>query len=194
MSDLAATSAQLASDTQSEDAPAPLATLVSLEREARAARDLKQLGFIAVNATHRLVEYYQCLLWCFTSAGKVKIQLVSGVAAIDRNSQAVLSLTRLVKALCAGDASAKLRPVTNADVAPKLRADWDEWIPQHGLWCPFVDRAGDLHAGLLITRETPFSSQEIDLLESLMDAYAHAWHALTWRQPSPNTPGRAMSL
>ncbi len=178
MSMPAAGPTQLSADPGIEPTRSPLSTLISLEREARAAKNVKQLGFIAVNATHGLVDYYQCLLWRVTAAGKVKIQLVSGVAAIDRNSQAVLSLTRLVKALSGADASIKLRAITKTDVPPKLRADWEEWLPQHGLWCPFVQQTGDARAGLFITRETPFTSQELELLEPLIEAYAHAWSAL----------------
>ncbi len=192
MSVPAARPAQLSADPGIERARSPLSSLISLEREARAAENVEQLGFIVVNATHRLVEYDRCLLWRFTPAGKVKIQLVSGVSAIDRNSQAVLSLTRLVKALCANDASVKLKAITSADLPPKLRPDWDEWMPPHGLWCPFVHRTGELHSGLLLTRETPFPAQEINLLEPLIEAYAHAWRALEGGKP--NTGSRVIQF
>ncbi len=178
MSITAATHAQLSKDPGIERKQSPLSILISLEREARAAENIEQLGFIAVNATYKLVNYYRCLLWRVTPAGKAKIQSISGVSAIDRNSQAILSLTRLVKVLCSADTAVKLRAITSADVPPKLRADWDEWMPQHGLWCPFVGRSGELYAGLLISRETPFSAQGINLLEPLIEAYAHAWSAL----------------
>ena len=72
-----------------------LLTLVALEQTARKATSVEQLAFIAVNETHRLIDYYQCLLWRFTPSGKVKIQSISGVSEIDQNSQAALSLQRL---------------------------------------------------------------------------------------------------
>jgi len=174
----AAKATLVSGDAKSLDTRALLPTLVSLEREARKKVSVEHLGFMAVNETHRLVNYYQCVLWRLSSSGKIKIQSVSGVSGVDSDSQVVLSLRRLVKILCRSEESTRLRPITNADVPQKLQRDWDEWLPEHGLWCPFVNPQGQLFAGLLITRDTVFRRFEITLLEPLVEAYSHAWTAL----------------
>lgn len=155
-----------------------LSTLVALERTARKATSIEQLAFVAVNETHRLIDYYQCLLWRLTPAGKIKIQSISGVSEIDQHSQAALSLQRLVKAIHNNRNDPGLSPVTCDDIPSKMRPEWEEWLPANGLWCPFVRPSGEVCAGLLITRDAAIADTEIELLAPLVEAYAHAWNAL----------------
>ena len=63
-----------------------------------------------------------------------------------------------------------------------MQQEWDEWLPAHGLWCPFVRPDGETFAGLMITRDAAFEQTEIDLLVPLAEAYGHAWNALEARQ------------
>lgn len=156
----------------------PLPRLILVERQARKAESTDHLGFIAVNETHRVVSYYQGLLWCRHAVGGVKIQNVSGVSQVDQQSPAMMALTKLVKLLSIADSAGSLCSLTMADVPDKLREDWQEWLPEHALWCPFPGPVGLPEAGLLFTREQPFTDAETALLEPLVEAYGHAWAAL----------------
>ena len=158
-----------------------LTELISLERAARQASSVEQLAFVAVNETHRLVDYYQCLLWRLSPEGKVKIQSISGVSEIDRHSPAGLSLQRLVKTIFKGQNEPGVSRISRDQIPPKMQQEWDEWLPAQGLWCPFVRPTGETFAGLMFTRDAAFEQTEIDLLSPLVEAYAHAWNALEVR-------------
>ncbi len=155
-----------------------LSALIALERTTLKATSVEQLAFIAVNETHRLVDYYQCLLWRLNPAGKVKIQSISGVSEIDQHSQAALSLKRLVQAIQKNRKDSGLSPITRDDVPSKMRQVWDEWLPAHGLWCPFVRPGSEIDAGLLLTRDAPCTDAELELLVPLVEIYAHVWNSL----------------
>lgn len=165
----------------------PLSTLIALERDVRGADSTDQIAFIAVNQTRRLLDYFQCILWRVEPGGKVKVGAVSGVSDFDQHSQVVVTLQRLLKALSSNGTEAAVSPVNSADVPPELQQDWADWLPQHGLWCPFK-RPGDgaVFAGLLITRKSPFTAAETELVEPLIEAYAHASNAL---QPTARNGG-----
>ena len=155
-----------------------LSTLIALERTAFKATSLEQLAFVAVNETHRLIDYYQCLLWRCNPAGKVRIQSISGVSEIDHHAQAAQSLQRLLKAIHKNCPDPALSPITRDIVASKMQQVWDEWLPAHGLWCPFARPGGEVHAGLLITRDAAFTDAEIELLVPVVETYAYVWNAL----------------
>ena len=169
---------------EAADQKSSLAVLVALERRARKATSLEQLAFVVVNETHRLVDYYQCLLWRLSPAGKVKIQSISGVSEIDHHSQAGISLQRLIKAIHSIRQDTKISVVSRDDLLPKFKLEWDEWLPTHGLWCPLVRPDGEAFAGLLITRDEAFTEVDLKLLAPLMEAYGHAWNALETRSKS----------
>ena len=167
------------------DSEPSLTKLISLERAARKATSIEHLAFVAVNETHRLIDYYQCLLWRCSPEGKVRIQSISGVSEIDRHSPAGLSLQRLVQVIFERQNDSVINPITRDHIPSKMQQEWDEWLPAHGLWCPFVRPTGEIFAGLLITRDAAFEQAEISLLAPLVEAYAHAWSALEAREKTP---------
>ena len=162
----------------SNDLRVSLPKLILLEREARKAESIEHLAFIAVNETHRLTDYYQCVCWTYGAGNNVNVQTVSGVSTVDSQSQAILSIKKIVKTLAHTDQATQLKPISISDVPDSLQAEWKDWMPEYALWCPFVRPNGTLFAGLLLTRVKPFAPSEVGLLEHLVDAYSHAWHAL----------------
>ena len=177
---------------KSVDYESSLTELISLERATRQATSVEQLAFVAVNETHRLVDYYQCLLWRVSPEGKVKIQSISGVSEIDQHSPACISLQRLVKTIFQRQNESGVSRISRDQIPLKMQQEWDEWLPAQGLWCPFARPTGETFAGLMITRDTAFEQKEIDLLAPLVEAYAHAWNAL--EAFNKKTYGRVLSL
>ena len=165
------------SQTRAPASPS-LPTLILLEREARKAESVEHLAFIAANETHRLVDFYQCILWRKTSMDGVKIDKVSGVSEIDRHSQAVLSLTRILRSLAKASDYSEIKVVSKSDIADEFHREWEEWIPAEALWCPLRRPGGELIGGLLLSRERAFTTAEVSLLQPLLEAYGHAWNAL----------------
>jgi hypothetical protein len=147
-----------------------LSTLVMLQAEARKKGDIPELSFLAVNETHRLVNYRQCVFWSMDEAGKVKIENVSGLSVIDNESPYLVWLERLIKSRVAQ--STEPQKLTQATIEEEYKNDWEEWCSKYVLLIPLKISGGVLY-GLWLDRKTDFSQGELRLLQELSDSYAY---------------------
>ncbi|MBF0142152.1 MAG: HlyD family efflux transporter periplasmic adaptor subunit [Magnetococcales bacterium] len=181
---------------------AGLATLVTLEREARHAGSLELLGFIIVNESLRLFPYTQSLFWHRPRRGHFPLQTISGVDRFDPDAPQVVWMGRAVRAIAAGEeASPPVSPPDSAagspegtvarvvgegDLPPALGREWREWCPPWGLWSPLRDPlSGELLGGVWYFRDTPWEEGERLLAGHLGDAYAQSLALLRRRRHSP---------
>ncbi|MFT5589216.1 MAG: hypothetical protein ACI9ZF_001390 [Bradyrhizobium sp.] len=158
------------------------ATLFELARRARQLDDSAALGFMAVNESHALAPYRQAALW-LTEGG---VAALSGVVQLEANAPYAQWLNRVCATLPVDSSQPVLTgPET---LAPEVAGEWPDWLPAHGLWLPFVARAGKPAGGLLLARDLPWQEQELALLAEWIDSWRHAWQALY--RPSPWTSRR----
>jgi hypothetical protein len=151
-----------------------MATLLDLERRARNAQSIAELGFVMVNDSFRLFEFRQALLLGSLRRGRRHFA-VSGLAEANEDAafavwaKALLShLDALLDRAC--------RTITAADVPERLAAEWGDWLPTHLVLIPLTNRGLDLGM-LAFGRDAAASDPELRLLGVLSDAYAHAWEA-----------------
>lgn len=148
-----------------------LSMLLQLERRARSASP-DELAFVMVNETFRLLPYTQAFLWGGTQ--QPRVLAVSGVTAPDANAPQVVQIASLCKAVHASGETG-IRHFTAAE-NPALAADaWAALLPPVLIWAPLGRQPG---AALLLGREAQLSDGEKQLLDFLMDAYAHARQAV----------------
>lgn len=162
-----------------------LGALLQLERDARHAESLVELGFLIVNETRRLVPYRQALVWEIDDAGLLRIAAASGTSGIEPHAPYIVWMQRLL----ASRQAAGLREVQSLDVAmvdDELRAGWAEFLPAQAVLVPLVSPRGVLLGGILLAGDLPWEEGHLVLLERLADAYAHAWSALTGDQRRRN--------
>lgn len=161
----------------------PLFSLLELSRRARKAVTPAELRFLLVNDSHGLASYRQSALWLSTAG----VQALSGVVQVEANAPYVLWLQGVCTSLGATRKTAS--PVTAADLAPELAAEWSEWLPAHALWLPLqmpaaqpdreAARSQDtVLGGLLLARDVPWTVQETALLAEWADVWSHAWRIL----------------
>jgi len=162
-----------------------LTKILQLERKARAASSVRDLGFLIVNETLSLLPYRQAALWRSDGQGRGAIVALSGVAVLDPHAPYALWLNRVLRSLrktCGED-----RPgiVDATTLAPELGRDWAQWLPPYALQLPLPSGAGRPSSGMLfLAREEPWTEPEIHLLSYVVDAYGHAWAALSRRRTS----------
>ncbi|MCP4700583.1 MAG: HlyD family efflux transporter periplasmic adaptor subunit [Gammaproteobacteria bacterium] len=156
-----------------------LGTFLQLEKEVRHAGSVKELDFIVGNESHRLFPYDRAAVWSCKSMGRFRVEVISGVAAVDRHAPFVRWLQDLIREYV-GDAerSRQLQPLSPAQLSKGLQNGWKEWTAEHVLWCPLVHPQGELVGGLLFFRRHKWRDAELTLIERLLDAYAHARGAL----------------
>jgi hypothetical protein len=164
---------------------AGLTALLQLERDARHAESLVQLGFLIVNDTRKLVPYRQALLWEIDDAGLLRIAAGSGASEVEPHAPYVVWAQGMLGSVQAAGLR-EMRTLVLGDVAETLRAGWTEFLAPHVLLIPLVSSKGVLLGGLMIAGDLPWEEGHRILLERLADAYAHAWSALTGEQRRRN--------
>lgn len=169
----------------------PLAELVGLSRRARQAGSAAELAFMAVNDSHALHAYRQAALW-FAGGG---VKALSGVVEPEANAPYAQWIARVCRYLHATQAR-QATTVTAVQLPAELAGEWAEWLPPHGLWLPFAERAGragqaDEAGGLLLAGDEPWSDDAVAVLQEWVEAWHHVWlsrqqaEAWPWRRLLP---------
>lgn len=155
-----------------------LATLLQLEKRARACTSAQELTFLMVNDTHALAPYRQAALWTPGAGGDGSITALSGLAVPDANAPYTAWLSgALARRARDGESGA-------FQAKPDELKMWAEHLPAYGLLLRLpCQAAGD--ALLALWRDTPWQRSEAAALALLADAYAHAWRAMAPAQRRP---------
>lgn len=160
----------------------PLLILLDLNRRARRAADLDELAFLAVNDSRAVATYRQAVLW-FAKSG---VKTLSGVVQPEANAPYVHWLNRVCRSFCQ-QASTEFMLVSARELPEPEAAEWQEWLPEHGLWIPLNGGAAQESnpGGLLFAAETSWTDTQIALLREWVDAWQHAWQAKVHSQSWP---------
>ena len=160
-----------------------IGTILQLEKQSRHAASEAEHGFVVVNETFRLINYRQAVLCRRRPSGALTVKAVSQVDTPEKNAPFIVWLQRLLKKILKTHNPAEPFTVSQEEIPTAFHKGWEEWSAPYGLWCPL--QSGDtLLGGIWFSRETPWETPEIALLNQLADAYGHDWLALRQR------PGR----
>ena len=83
-------------------------SLLSLERDARQAESESELGYVMVNGSRVAVQYRQALLLLRHGSKKFRVESVSSLSAVDRNSTFIRWVEGLAKQHLAGENGSKV--------------------------------------------------------------------------------------
>ncbi|MCC5979856.1 MAG: hypothetical protein JJU21_17490 [Salinarimonas sp.] len=161
-----------------------LATLLELEKRARAAEDALALGFLMVNDTHLAVPYRQAAYFCSRSD---RLRSLSGLATPDRDAPFTRKLEAYfrknlgtqarLQSLGAARMGLAFGPEGSA-AEREARAFFTDHLPANAVLVPLRHK-DQLQGALLLAREEAFTRSEINALGHLADAYGHALAAMT---------------
>lgn len=159
-----------------------LASILILQRKARSAATVEELGFLLVNDTSLILPYRTALFW---RSRERRLQAVSGLPQPDGDAPFVRWANRLCAHLAAG--GDRIRAFRRNDLPGALAADWGEFMPLNALWLPLaVPRAmGASQGGLLLAREEAWSEAEVRLLQHWVEAAAICLAASGRRRHAP---------
>jgi len=161
-----------------------LAVLLDLEKRARAAASVEELGFLMANDTHLAVPYRQA---AFFRTDRARLQTLSGLATPDRDAPFTRRLEQYFRKILAGSPRLRAMPVTamgeafgasGSATASEAADFFTRHLPASLLLVPLLHK-GRVEGALLLAREEPFSRAELGALNHLADAYAHALAALS---------------
>jgi hypothetical protein len=153
-----------------------LSSLVMLEEEARKAENLSELSFIIANDTRRLLPCDQTFLWIFDDIGSARIHRAANLSEIDKNAPSIHWLESLL-AWCLTQPWRIESHSISAEILPsELAQRWPEEISGNLLYAPMT--IPRFSGGLLLSSENNWTDGHRALMEVLVNAYSHAWHAL----------------
>lgn len=161
-----------------------LLTLLQLEPQARLAQSVKELQFLAVNETRRLLPYRQAFIFkAGTTPHKLcRLEAASSVPIIQRDAPLTQWLEHTLHTLRNKDDYRKTQHFTEADCPSEMKAEWKEFSFAHILWCPFVLPDHTFIGGLWLAKDVLWQESEATVAQRLSDTYAHAWGALTGKK------------
>ncbi len=178
--------AMLSPEIAAEKKPGPLTAMVHACAEL-IGHGLRWLKDRMVGGLRRVK---RGLIWCLEKIPGVaryrsrrwlssgKIIALSGVAKVDREAPAAQWLERLMNHLVIHAPALRPTPVSASDVPPDIAESWGEWLPPYGIISELRNRDGYVIGSLLLTREEPWDEKETNILNHVLDCYAHALDAL----------------
>lgn len=114
-----------------------LATLLQLEKRARACTTVQALAYLMVNDTHALTPYRQAALWTPGAGGDGTVTALSGLAVPDANAPYTAWLAHLLARRAKDGATGAFQPQAEE------REMWAEHLPAYGLLLRLpLDEAG----------------------------------------------------
>lgn len=160
-----------------DNATAGLMALLKIEADAREAHTPKELQFLIVNETRKIVRARHVFV-LLGSPGDLAVAAISGLPNVDRGSPLVQGIEHIVESL--SDDVGLLRQIEFAlDAYTAGHEDFVRGYPFHGLlWAPFLNRDGELMGGMLLAREQPWLSDDGVIAGRLARTYAHAFELL----------------
>jgi multidrug efflux pump subunit AcrA (membrane-fusion protein) len=154
------------------------AQVLSLQQQARAAKDIDALAYALVNDAQGLFGFRHAALLI---AGKVRA--LTGISVVEPNAPFAAFVEHAASQLLAQDRLTQAQTVTAESLDAQAWAEWQALSTGSVFWLPLLDRQQQPFGGLWIAREQPWSTAEQALLSQLGDCYAHAWLALQPRKP-----------
>jgi len=153
-----------------------VAVLATIEREARAARSVRELAFLAVNRIRAALPHDLAVYW---PSGTTAPMAVSGVSAPDPGAPTVLWLRRLRKSLPQRPAPGIETGETPPDEGPPPGFEASTRL----LVC-HLGQDGRTLGHVAFLRAAPWTGAEQAAAERLGDVFGHALWALERRSPA----------
>lgn len=149
--------------------------LLQLEDRALNAADMAALRFTIANETHALVPYRQAALFDLTGP-RMQLVCASGLISVAEDSPFSVWLTQFAMRLPRDPHAFRL---DRGDAAQSDQDAWSEWLPEHLLVVPLVDKSEVLLGMALYARETEWRDEDVALLARLHVVYSHCFMALS---------------
>ncbi|GJL62580.1 MAG: hypothetical protein NPIRA04_12340 [Nitrospirales bacterium] len=155
-------------------------TLLQLEPQARSAQSVKELHFLIVNETRRLLPYRQAFVFKAgtTPQKPCRLEAASSVPIVQREAPLTQWLERTLHTLRHKEDYRTTQRFSEADCSSAIKSDWKDFSFSHVLWCPFSLPDHTFLGGLWLGKDVPWQESEAIVAQRLSDTYAHAWGAL----------------
>lgn len=158
-----------------------LAALTHLEGQVRAAKTIRELQFLAVNETRRLVPYQQAFLLTCGDAGSdgCRVATAASVAVVEREAPLIRWLEQVAQALRREYPGDEPMALTEETCPASCREGWRQYVQGYVFWCPLKHPDETVLGAWWFEREFPWQDNDVAIVHRLAGSYAYAWKALT---------------
>lgn len=152
----------------------PIQKFLSIEKKLRQVSSAKELAFIITNHSQHLLPYTQALVWIEKPLG-IEVFSVSAAATINRQAPYIHWLEKTLLVVVASKEEAL--NATKRKFTEDIQARWSEYLPKlvsyHRL---------SKGAGVLFFHDQPWTKEQIQCFQELMEVYQYAWQHQENRQ------------
>lgn len=161
------------------DVKSKLEIFLGLEKEVRAAKDVRTISFIISNLSKRLLPYSQAFVWQKAAMG-FNVIAFSATSSINNKAPYIVWLQTNVIPWLRNKYKDKAVIVNKADLSDELMRVWDTYLPDYIIYCPFKNFFGaDADAGAVFISETPWNENHLTITTELQQLYEHAWQLVS---------------
>jgi multidrug efflux pump subunit AcrA (membrane-fusion protein) len=155
--------------------------LLKIEADARRAATTSELSFIAANETLKITRCRQIFV-LRRHGGKMRVDCVSSVGKVERNSPRIRWIEAIVKNLSDDAGLSTAREFTLPAYCPNGDEEHKTFPFRFIAWLPFALPSGQVFGGMLFAREIPWTEADMVVAGRLCETYGHAWAALTGKR------------
>ncbi len=148
-----------------------IAFLLGLQKQARDAQSVEDIGFVIANKTHDLIAYKQAIFWT-CDGPDIDLKTASGSVNIDKSGPYALWLKNLIK-----------KHKKSSDLIQMIgHDDGVEWGAKAQYLMIFKTHDGHVVGGLWIESDKEFSDEELSLLQEVRECYEQSLDNITLRK------------
>lgn len=152
-----------------------------LNLRAIEARKPADLMFIIMNETMQLSPYRQAAFFDLSLNHQPKLTAASGLVNVDENSPYTVWLNGFAKTFTQLTSPTK---ISYEDAPASQQEYWQEWLPEHLLVIPLLDKNQQAQAYALYAREPAWTDFEVEQFSTLHATYSYCLSALKRAKPA----------
>lgn len=172
-------SAQPAAGTDRE---AGLLALLKLEADARATKTTIDLALLIANEARRLTRARQVFVLC-RQRDALRLVAVTALPTVDRMAPLTHTVEVVARHIESEGHAAQACDFRFDAYAGAGNDTASSYPLKEAAWVPFVDRDGEVFAGMILTREVAWLERDLVIAKRLGGTFAHAWSALEATSP-----------
>ncbi|MCF6767822.1 HlyD family efflux transporter periplasmic adaptor subunit [Thiotrichales bacterium 19S11-10] len=157
-----------------------LATLISLEHNARQAKTLNELAFFIVHNAREMFAYDKAIVWQSRGIFRVTPKAISRISQVDKNSPFSQWISSVIKSAIKRNknSDASLWYVSVSDMPDSLKDSWPSHVSDYLLICPFKTDYGEINGGCVFSMQKLPDEEENKRIEWLIQAVNYYWQSL----------------
>jgi hypothetical protein len=164
---------------------AAAAALLKLQADQLGIRTRGELAYFVANEPRQIMRAQQIIVLARGPRGDMRVQAVSSVTQVERSSPAILWFEGIAEALDDVHGLAVDCGFKSTAFGGGYQGFGKSYPLGHLLWVPWLDGEGQVFAGMLLARGTPFTSQDAAIGRHLAGSFSQTWRALGepgWRK------------